>query len=86
MNKPNNHSQHNPSSIGAIWVRQSSKNGEEYLSLKIELEGKEYLLKAFLNSKKKSPEDPKPLYIIYHSQNNKDKNKEENYNRREKLD
>ena len=49
------------SSIGAIWIKQGAKG--EYLSISLELEGRQYNLTAFTNSFKESG-DKKPDYRI----------------------
>ncbi len=66
----------NPDECGAIWVKLNSNN-VEYLSLKLELDGKTYNLKGFLNSAK-SEGDNRPEYIAFKSKNIK---KEINGNR-----
>ena len=48
---------------GAIWVKQS-KNGK-YLSIKLELDDKEYNLVGFKNKFKVDPNDNKPSYRLY---------------------
>lgn len=53
-----------PDEVGAIWINESS-SGAEYLSMKLNLDGKEYNIKGFLFSGKQSKEDKKPDYIAF---------------------
>jgi uncharacterized protein (DUF736 family) len=48
--------------VGGIWVRKT-KNNEQYLSMNIKLDGKEYNLIAFKNRDKKK--EKHPHFLIY---------------------
>ncbi len=69
--------QKSPDEVGAIWIKTSS-TGADYLSMKLNLDGKEYNIKGFLFSGKQNKDDRKPDYIAYHS---KGINKERNGNK-----
>lgn len=58
--------------VGCCWVRKG-KNDINYLSIKLEINGKIHYLKGFLNARKTdSPDDEnKPTYIIYKSKDNR---------------
>lgn len=56
----------NPDEVGACWEKFNDKN-IEYLSLKVELDGKTYNLKGFLNGRATNENHPK--FIIYLSKN-----------------
>ena len=60
----------NPDSVGACWVREN-KNGVEYLSMKIEVNGVELNFKGFLNAEKLESDNNKPKFLIFKSLNGK---------------
>jgi len=49
-------------SIGGVWVKQD-KNGNDYLSITVEINGVKHNFSAFSN-KYKTPEDNKPHFSI----------------------
>ena len=60
-----NKKEKNPSEKGCLWIKQNSKN-IDYFSIKLNLDGKDIFLKAFLNGGKR-PGDKSPDYIIFES-------------------
>ncbi len=76
--KTNQQKTKNPSEVGCIW-KKFNQNNVEYLSIKLELDGNEYFLKAFLNGNKSNdnPNDRRPNWILYKS-NPKNNNYDEN--------
>ena len=69
MEKQNNKPkyQKNPNEVGCAWEKFNDKN-IEYLSIKLELDGKEYLLKGFLNSGFDPQISPnRPKYLVFKS-------------------
>ena len=71
----------NPNEIGACWVKISPKSNQEYLSIKLELDGQEYFLKGFLNGKFQNERQPKYLLFKSNPQNNNSEDNVVNDNR-----
>ncbi len=60
--------QKSPDECGAVWLKYNGNN-VEYLSMKLELDGEVYNIKAFLNSGKVDEQDSRPKWIAYKSKN-----------------
>jgi hypothetical protein len=67
--------QKNPNEVGCIFLKKSVQSEKEYLALKLELDGQEYYLKAFLNSGYDAKESPnRPKYLVFKSNIQPEKN------------
>jgi hypothetical protein len=70
------HQAKSPDECGAVWLKYNG-NKVEYLSMKIEIDGKTHNIKAFLNSAKRDDDDNRPKWIAFKSKkyNQKQRNK-----------
>jgi uncharacterized protein (DUF736 family) len=60
--------------VGAVWVKKT-KNNEQYLSINIKIEDREFNFIAFKNNKKKK--EKQPFFYIYPSLRQQKEQKEQ---------
>jgi len=69
MNETNNKVNYPPVDIklknaGALWIKESKKDGKKYLSLQVELHGKKYNILGFANKFFDEDPDKQPKYRL----------------------
>jgi len=58
----------NREQVGAVWI-STSKSGNEYLKIKIKIEGQSYSLIAFTNKRKMK--DTQPAFLVFFDEHKK---------------